>query len=198
MQQPNQRGGYRQAQVGSNPLAIRTKKYQQDKNDYAKMAMGQVWKKEWWRALIPLVLFSLPAVFAFSWWWIAGAVLVTIIYVLLRSAQVMGVTQMEQSNPLFQRVNYEIDQRQVLLKLNEREGMNISWDMIERAANQKDGYMLWLKQPNADQLPGGFKGWLARTFTVPIFLLLPHKIFNSPNDLKLMDSLLKRKNLLAA
>ncbi|QHL88081.1 hypothetical protein GU926_11820 [Nibribacter ruber] len=198
MQQPNQRGGYRQAQGASNPLAIRTKKHQQDKNDYAKMAMAQVWKKEWWRALIPLVLFSLPAAFAFSWWWVAAAVLVTVIYVLLRSAQVMGVTQMEQSNPLFQRVNYEIDQRQVLLKLNEREGMNIGWDMIERAANQKDGYMLWLKQPNADQLPAGFKGWLARTFTVPVFLHLPHRIFNSTNDLKLMDSLLKRKNLLPA
>lgn len=48
---------------GSNPLAIRTKKYQLDKNMYTRMALGQVWRKDWWYALIPLVLLLLPAVF---------------------------------------------------------------------------------------------------------------------------------------
>ncbi|GAB2542834.1 YcxB family protein [Rufibacter soli] len=197
MQQPNQRGGQRVTQQQPfNPLAIRTKKNQVDKNDYAKIALLQVWKKEWWRALIPLVLFSLPAAFAFSWWWVAGAVLVTVLYVLVRSAQVMGVTQMEQSSVLFERVNYEIDQRQILIKRNDREGMALQWDMIERVTQNKDSYFLYLKGPSADQLPGGFKGWLAKNFNVPVFLHLPFRIFNSPNDLKLMDSLLRRKNFI--
>ena len=40
--------------------------------------------------------------------------------------------------------------------------------------------------------------WLARTFDVPVFLHLPLRIFNSPNDVKLLESLLRRKNLLPA
>ncbi|WP_205501393.1 hypothetical protein [Rufibacter psychrotolerans] len=199
MQQPSQRGGQRvQQQQPFNPLAIRTKKNQLDKNDYAKMALAQVWKKEWWRALIPLVLFSLPAAYEFSWWWVAGAVIVTVLYILVRSAQVMGVTQMEQSNVLFERVMFEIDQRQILMKRNDREGMALQWDMIDRVSQTKDAYQLYLKGPAADQLPKGWKGWLAKTFNVPVFLHLPYKIFNSPNDLKLMESLLRRKNLIPA
>ncbi len=179
-------------------MAIKTKKNQLDKNAYAKLALLQVWKKEWWRALIPLVVLSLPVVFDFSWWWIAGAVVVTILYALVRSAQVMGVTQMEQSSVLFERVMFEIDQRQILMKRNDREGMALQWDMIERVTQSKDSYFFYLKGPSADQLPTGFKGWLAKTFNVPIFLQLPFRIFNSPNDIKLMESLLRRKNFIAA
>ncbi len=182
---------------GAAPNAIRTKKYQLEKNMFTGIALGKVWRKDWWMALIPLVLFLLPAVFAFSWWWVVGAVLVTLIFVLLRSAQVMGVTQMEQGNPLFEKLSYEIDQRQILMKRNEREGMALSWDMIKSVDRRADSYLLWLKPPTAEQLPGGWKGWVARTFQSPIFVLLPFRIFNSPNDIKMMDSLLRRKNLVA-
>lgn len=199
MMQPNQRGGHRVAQQQqSNPLAIRTKKNQLDKNQYAKMALVQVWKKEWWRALIPLAIFLLPAVFEFSWWWVVGAVVVTLLYVLIRSAQVMGVTQMEQGNVLFERVSYEIDQRQILLKRNDREGMALQWDMIDKVTQKNEAYFFYLKGPTAEQLPKGWKGWVAKTFNVPIFLHLPFRIFNSANDLKLMDSLLRRKNFIQA
>ena len=161
------------------------------------MALKQVWRKDWWYALIPLVLLLLPAVFSFSWWWVAAAVVVTILFILVRSAQVLGVTQMEQSNVLFEKLNYEIDQRQILMKRNEREGMALTWDMIEKAARQEDAYMLWLKAASADQLPKGWKGWLTKTFQVPIFIYLPFRIFTGANDLKLMESMLRRKNLLA-
>ncbi len=184
-------------QQGPSPQAIRTKKYQLDKNTYTTMALTQVWKKDWWHALIPLVLFLLPAAFSFSWWWVAGAVIITILFVLLRSAQVMGVTQVEQGNPLFEKLMYEIDQRQILMKRNEREGMALGWDMIQKAQKRDDGFQLWLKPPTDAQLPGGWKGWVARNFQAPVFVLLPFRIFNSQNDLKLMESLLRRKNLLA-
>ncbi|WP_187262262.1 hypothetical protein [Pontibacter beigongshangensis] len=194
MQQPNQRGF--RAPQGSSPLAIRTKKYQFDKNTYTTMALKQIWRKDWWYALIPLALFLLPTLYSFSWWWVASAIVVTILFVLIRSAQVMGVTQMEQSKVLFEKLYYEIDQRQVLMKRNDREGMALTWDMIDRATLKDDAYLLWLKEPGADQLPKGFRGWLARTFQVPVFFHLPFRIFNSPNDIKLMESMLRRKNLL--
>jgi len=194
MQRPNQRG-YRTGQ-GPSPQAIRTKKYQLDKEKYTKMALVKVWRRDWWYALIPLVVLLLPAVFSFSWWWVAIAVVVTLLFVLLRSAQVMGVTQMEQGNPLFEKLTYEIDNRQILMKRNEREGMALNWDMIRNAQVQPDGYLLWL-QPAADvKLPTGWKGWVARNFETPVFIHLPFRIFNSPNDLKLMENLLRRKNLL--
>ena len=162
------------------------------------MAVKQVWKKEWWYALIPLVLFLIPAIFSFSWWWVAAAVVVTLLFVLLRSVQVMSITQVEQGNPLFEKLMYEIDQKQLLLKKNEREGMTISWDMIATAAQKDEAFVMWLQAPKDSQLPGGWKGWLAKTFQVPVFLHLPYRIFNSPNDIKLMESLLRRKNLLKA
>lgn len=182
---------------GANPLAIRTKKYQLDKNVYTRLALGQVWRKDWWYALIPLVLFLLPAIFSFSWWWVAAAVVVTILFVLLRSAQVMSVTQMEQGSPLFEKLTYEIDQRQILLKRNEREGMTMTWDMIQKVQKTDDAYMMWLQPPNDAQMPGGWKGWLARTFQVPVFIQIPYRIFNGPNDQKLLESIMRRKNLLA-
>lgn len=195
MHQPHQRG--QRMPQGANPLAIRTKKYQLDKKVYSSMALTQVWKKDWWHAVIPLALFLIPAIFSFSWWWVAFAVIFTILFVLLRSAQVMGVTQVEQGNPLFEKLMYEIDQRQILMKRNEREGMALTWDMIERSRKDNDGFMLWLKPAAGTEMPTGWKGWIARTFKVPVFLLLPTRIFNSPNDIKLMESLLRRKSLLA-
>jgi hypothetical protein len=194
MQQPNQR--YRMQQ-GAAPNAIRTKKYQLEKNTFTGIALAKVWRRDWWMALIPLVLLLLPAVFNFSWWWVVAAVLVTLIFVLLRSAQVMGVTQMEQGNPLFEKLSYEIDQRQILLKRNEREGMTLTWDMIGSAERKGASYLLWLKPPTEAQLPGGWRGWLAKTFQAPVFVMLPFRIFNSPNDIKLLESLLRRKNLIA-
>lgn len=163
---------------------------------YTRKALVKVWRRDWWYALIPLVLFLLPALFSFSWWWVAIAVIVTLLFVILRSAQVMGVTQMEQGNPLFEKMMYEIDNRQILMKRNEREGMALNWDMIRAASVEKDSYMLWL-QPAADaQLPTGWKGWVARNFETPIFIHMPFRIFNSANDLKLFESILRRKNLL--
>lgn len=195
MQQPNQRG-YR-SQQGASPGAIRTKKYQLDKDLFTRIAVIKVWKSEWWYALIPFILLLIPAIFSFSWWWVVAAVIVTLLFVLIRSAQVMGVTRMEQGNVLFEKLTYDIDNRQILMKRNEREGMAITWDMIQTVQRDDDAYLLWLKPPTADQLPSGWKGWVARTFQAPIFIQLPYKIFNSQNDMKLMDSLLRRKNLIS-
>ena len=194
--QPNQRG-FRQAQ-GASPLAIRTKKYQLDTNTYTRMAMGQVWRKEWWYALIPLAIGLAPALIWHSWWWVLLAIVLVLLFVLLRSAQITGITQMEQSKPLFERLSYEIDQRQILMRRNEREGMNLTWDMIGRVERESDAYVLYLKQGEAPAELTGLRRWAARTFDVPVFLHLPVKIFNSPNDLKLFDSMLRRKNLLPA
>ncbi|HEX8326226.1 MAG TPA: hypothetical protein VF629_01710 [Hymenobacter sp.] len=200
MNQPNQRGGgggFRQAQQAS-PLAIRTKKSQLTTDAYTRMVMGEVWKKDWVYALIPFALGLLPAIFAPSWWWLVLAVVLTVLFVLFRSAQVTGVTQMEQSKPLFERMSFEMDQKQLLLRVGPEKAMQLTWDMIGRARRDPDAYLLYLKPGTPPEGLAAWRLWLARTFDVPVFLHLPQRIFNSPNDVKLFEALLRRKNLLPA
>jgi hypothetical protein len=200
MNQPNQRGGgggFRQSQQPS-PLAIRTKKTQFETNTYTRLAMAEVWKKDWPYALIPFAIGLLPAIFLPSWWWVLLAVVLTLLFVLLRSAQVTGVTQMEQSKPLFERMSFEMDQRQLLLRVSPEKAMQLTWDMIGRARRDADAYLLYLKPGTPPEGLAPWRLWIARKFDVPVFLHLPLRIFNSPNDLKLFEALLRRKNLLPA
>ena len=200
MNQPNQRGGgggFRQAQQAS-PLAIRTKKTQLTTDMYTRLVMGEVWKKDWYYALIPFALGLLPALFVHSWWWLALSVVLTVLFVLFRSAQVTGVTQMEQSKPLFERMNLEMDNKQLLLRVGPEKAMQLTWDMIGKARRDADAYLLYLKPGTPPADTAGWRLWLARTFDVPVFLHLPLRVFNSPNDLKLFEALLRRKSLLPA
>ena len=203
MNQPNQRGGgggFRQAQQMPS-LAIRTKKTQLSTDAYTRIVMGEVWKKDWVYALIPFALGLLPALFVHSWWWLALSVVLTLLFVLFRSAQVTGVTQMEQSKPLFERMAFEMDNKQILLRpASDKEGraMQITWDLIGRARRDSDAYLLYLKPGTPPEGMAAWRLWLARTFDVPVFLHLPQRIFNSPTDVKLFESMLRRKNLLPA
>ncbi len=72
---------------------------------------------------------------------------------------------------------YEIDGRQILMKISEKQGMPVNWEMIKTAKKTNDAYLLSLSKAQ--------------------FIHLPFRIFNNPNDLKMMDAYLKRKNLLA-
>jgi hypothetical protein len=103
---------------------------------------------------------------------------------------------MEQSKPLFERMNYEMDQRQLIMRQTEQRAMALPWDQIARVRREPDAYLLYLKPgvPPADMAP--WRQWLARTFDVPVFLHLPLRLFNNDNDRKLFDALLRRKNLL--
>lgn len=196
MQQPNQRGGYRQQQQGASPMAIRTKKHQLDTNVYTRLALGRVWRREWWYALIPFAVGLLPAIIWHSWWWLALALGLTLLYVLFRSAQITGVTQVEQTKPLFEKMAYEFDNKQIVLRRNEKEGMRLTWDMIGDVKREANGYLLALKTPELPADLTGFKRWMARTFDTPIFVQVPDRVFNSTNDQKLFDAMLRRKNLL--
>ncbi|MEJ7666189.1 MAG: hypothetical protein WKG07_45080 [Hymenobacter sp.] len=139
MNNPNQRGGggYRQQQTSQSlPGTIKTKKYQFDPNTYTRIAMGEVWRKQWWYALIPLAVGVLPAIIWPSWWWLLLGVLLVVAFVLLRSSLISGVTQMEQSKPLFERMNYEADSRQLILRQSEQRAMALPWDQIGRVRRE--------------------------------------------------------------
>ncbi|HAR19347.1 MAG TPA: hypothetical protein DCR46_01715 [Cytophagales bacterium] len=158
-------------------MTIKTKKYQLKKKDYVKMAMWQLLRKTWWYGFGPLAFVVLGFFVPYSWWYIGTGLVVAFLYLLFWFIQFMGVTQMEQNKVMFERLTYEIDSRFVVIKLNAKQGMQMNWDMIKSAEKTKDAFLLVVNKAQ--------------------FLHFPFSMFNSDHDLRFMEALLKRKNLLA-
>ena len=70
----------------------------------------------------------------------------------------------------------EIDGRQFLLKVDAKHGMPIEWKSFKKAFKGKDGFILSMSKAQ--------------------FIFLPFNIFKKDNDIKLTETILKRKNLL--
>jgi len=77
---------------------------------------------------------------------------------------------------MFEKLAYEIDSRQILMKLNAKQGMPINWGMIKRAQITKDAFIFTMSKAQ--------------------FIFLPFKIFNSENEKKFVETILKRKGYL--
>jgi hypothetical protein len=153
-------------------MIVKTKKHQLETGTYIKMGMVNVLKEQWWVILIALAIacgyFWIP-----SWWWISMAILAYVLYLLFWVIQFAGVTQMEQNKVMFGKMSYEIDSRQILMKLNAKQGMPINWNMIKKAEVTKDAFVLTMSKAQ--------------------FIHLPFRIFNSDNEKKFVETILKRK-----
>ncbi len=156
-------------------MIVKTKKYQLPAGTYIKIALINVLKQQWW--VIPI---AVAIAFGYFWipsiWWIIGAVLAYGLYVLFWAIQFTGVTQMEQNKVIFDKMAYEIDSRQILMKINTKQGMPVQWNMIKSAEKRKDAYLLYMSKAQ--------------------FIHLPFRIFNSENERKFMETILKRKELI--
>lgn len=186
-------------------MIIKTKKYALDQKTYISLAMRSWVKQNWYWGLIPLVLLiativlDVTGVLTSTWWIYLLIILLTVLYVLFWTVQFTGITQMEQTKSLFQKYVYEIDSRQILLKLNAREGGILKWDQIRSVKKDKEAYVMVVSN---DQAMNGMKvNWLAKIVAKGMkdaqFLYLPYSIFTTENELKFMDTLLKRKGFLA-
>ena len=157
-------------------MIVKTRKYQLPKNTYIKQALKNIFAQQWWVLLIALAIVS-----GYFWipnlWWIYGTLIALVLYWLFWLIQFAGVTQMEQTKLLFEKLSYEITSQQILIKLNTKQGMPIKWDQIKRAKVGKTHFLLVV---NKAQL-----------------IYLPHKIFNSDYDRKFMESILKRKGYIS-
>ncbi|WP_053406273.1 hypothetical protein [Persicobacter sp. CCB-QB2] len=141
-------------------MIIKTKKIQLDKNEYIKMAMLHTLKKQWWVALIFLAICCGGFLTPSGWgWWIGGAVVALILYVLFWMIQFAGLTQMEQGQLLFEKLFYEITSQQILIKMNERQGMPMKWEQVQEIIKSEDAYELWVSKAQLIHLPfKAFKG----------------------------------------
>lgn len=139
---------------------------------YVKLALKGVLKQQWWVFLIYLAICA-----GYLWipnlWWIIGASIALLLYFLFWLIQFAGVTQLEQGKFLFQKLSYEITSQQILIKLNAKQGMPMKWDQIKRAKKGKDYFVLFASKAQ--------------------LIHLPNRIFNNDNEIRFMDTILKRK-----
>lgn len=153
-------------------MVIRTKKYKLPTGTFIKLGMVHVLKKQWWVALIVIALccgyFLAP-----NNWWFYGTAIAVVLYLLFWLIQFAGVTQMEQSRFLFEKLSYEITSQQILIKVTTKQGMPIKWDQVKRAERKKGYFTLYL--------------------SLVQMIHLPNKVFNSDNERKFLEAVLKRK-----
>ncbi len=154
-------------------MIVKTKKYQLSTKKYIKLGMLNILRSQWWVILIALAIAAMTFVIPSIWWWI-GSLIAFVLYGVFWLVQFAGVPQLEQNKILFERLNYEITSQQILIKLNPKQGMPMKWENIKRVFIGKDFFLLVLSKAQ--------------------FIYLPFKIFNSDNERKFMETILRRKN----
>ncbi|MEP2773308.1 MAG: hypothetical protein ABJH05_14245 [Fulvivirga sp.] len=156
-------------------MIVKTKKYKLESGTYIKLALKNVLKQQWWVFLIAAAICA-----GYLWipnmWWFIGTGIALVLYLLFWLIQFAGVTQMDQTKMLFEKLSYEINSQQVLIKLNAKQGMPLKWDQIKRASVGKNAISLVVNKAQ--------------------IIHLPYKIFNSDNERKFVESILKRKGLI--
>ncbi len=166
-QQLNLRGG------------VKTKKYKLENNTYIKLSLQRVLVQFWWAFLVPVAIVAMGFVFPKALGWLVGiALTLTVLYVLFWLIQFVGVTQLPQNKPMFERMSYEFDARLFLMRVNQKQAMQLTWDQIKSARKTKDAFLLIISRAQ--------------------FIHLPFTIFNSENDRRLTEAILRRKSLLPA
>jgi len=158
-------------------MTIKTKKYQLDHKTFINLSLLNALREFWWVWFVPVAILLIPIFYTPALWWCVGiALLISILWVLFWAVQFVGVTQMEQFKVYFERLFYEFDSRQILIKKNDKEGMQLTWDKVVKVKKNKEAYLLY--------------------FSKYQFLYLPFKIFQSEHDGKFFETLLKRKEFL--
>lgn len=158
-------------------MVIKTKKYKLETNLFVRLGIENILREWWWVWFVPLAIMLIPIFVDGAFWWCFGITLTLIIlYFLFWGAVFMGMPQLEQTKVLFERLWYEIDSRQILVKVDAKRGMQMSWDQIKKAKSGKDFFLLTLSR---------FQ-----------FIYLPHDIFKMPHEIKFFETLLKNKNLI--
>src|SRR5690606_12714485 len=114
-------------QVPSNPTAVRTKKYALPTKKYTRLALSHLVKDQLKWVWIPValiignVILNVTNTYPNIWIYIM-IVIGVLLYALFWVIQFVGVTQLEQYKPMFEKYQYEIDPRQIILKINQKEG----------------------------------------------------------------------------
>jgi hypothetical protein len=156
-------------------MIIKTKKYALNKKAYVRAGLLNILKEQWWVFLIVIAISAMTFVIPSNWWWI-GAMIAFVLYILFWVIQFIGVTQLEQSKMLFEKLSYEIDSRQILIKLNSKQGMPMKWDQIKKGWVDKKQFVLVVNKAQ--------------------MMMFPFGVFKTENEIKFVETIMKRKGLL--
>jgi hypothetical protein len=156
-------------------MIVRTKKYKVSSSLYIKLGIQNILRVQWW--IFPLIaLFMSGTFFIKTIWFILGALLSFIGYLLYWLIQFYGLTQLEDNRPMFERVSYEINSQHLIMQVNPKQGMPIPWGEITKAYKREKYFLLVLSKAQ--------------------FFYLPFKIFSGENEIKFFTTVLQRKELL--
>ena len=153
-------------------MIIRTKKFQMNKSAYIKKGFFNLILEQWWVLLIYFAICSMNFIIP-SMWWIIGGSIALFLYLIFWLIQFFGVTQVEQSSYMFDKLSYEISSSQIMMKINNKQGMPIKWDTIKKVKIQKDGFLFKLN--------------------IVQFIIFPFRVFNNENEIRFLKSILNRK-----
>ena len=162
-------------------MIIKTKKYQLPIPIFVKIAFKNIFIKFWWVNLIYIFL-NLFCIILPSWWWFIGSTILLGIYHLFWYIQFVGMRYVDSPKfshlhlkLWFEKVSYEINSQQIIVKYSMKEGTYLKWDKVQRIIVTADSFILFFS-----------------TFQITH---LPHKIFNSPHEIKFMELIIKQKKL---
>lgn len=164
-------------------MLIKTKKYELTPKTYRRVGIKYIWKKQWWlptSIFIGVVLLNLliNALGYKNWWIYTLAPLGGWLWYVFWWIQYTGIPQLPQNKVMFEKYSYEISSQNILMKKTTNEAMVFKWDVIKEAYKSKDAFVLIISKGQ--------------------FLHLPFKIFNSENEIRFLETILNRKNLLPA
>jgi len=156
-------------------MIVRTKKYKLPIRTYMLLGFKNIIREQWWVFLIAIGIVSLTF-FIKTVWLIVVPSVGLVIYFLFWLIQFYGVTQLSENKIVFERLGYELTSQQIIIQIDTKHGMPIAWEQIKRASQGKDYFLLVISKAH--------------------LIHLPHKIFNSKNEIKFVETILKRKGLL--
>jgi len=156
-------------------MIAKTKKYKLTTNTYMQLGLRNIIREQWWVFLIALAIVS-GTFFVRTIWFVLGASMGLLLYFLFWLIQFYGITYLEQNKLLFERLRYEISSQQIIIQLTSKQGMPIAWEQVKRATQGKDYFLLVISKTH--------------------LIHLPYKIFNSKHEIKLVETILKRKALI--
>ncbi len=156
-------------------MIVKTKKYQLTPNTYIKIGMQNIFREQWWVILIPIAISCMIFIVPSHWWWISSLTAL-VLYGLFWLIQFAGVSQLDQNKIMFEKFSYEITSQQILMKLNIKQGMPVKWETVRKALMTKNAFLLVISKAQ--------------------FIYLPFRVFNSENEIKFMESILRRKGFL--
>lgn len=165
-------------------MKITTKKYQLDPKVYIGLGMNNILTiKPWIFAhAVPAVIAALGFLLPGTIWWIASGIILYLLYILFWYIQFAGMAQTEQGKMLFEKVCYEITSQQLLVKVDTKRGYPINWKQIAQVKVKPDYFAIYMEGPK----------WNIQVHIIH----LPFSIFNSPNELRFFESILKSKGFI--